>query len=119
MDNPKNYPPPVASMTLDGELTVHSVFNPDNIDEDGLKEAREKQERPFEGTFDIEKYMKSPTQCGFCGSGDIDGGFMEADGGTASQKVLCSNCGAEWQDYYELKGVSDVYAPDGTFIGNV
>jgi len=69
--------------------------------------------------FDIENYMKSPSQCGFCGSGDIDAGFFDADSGTGVTKVKCDNCGAEWQDYYELKGVSDVYAPDGTYIGNV
>lgn len=69
--------------------------------------------------FDIEKYLVSPSRCGFCGSSDIDAGFFEADDGTGITKVKCDNCGAEWQDYYRLTGVGDVYAPDGTYIGDV
>lgn len=67
--------------------------------------------------FDTEKYLKNSSRCMFCGSSNIEGGFVDIDGRVAAQPVRCE-CGAHWQDIYELKEVDDVHAPDGTFIGS-
>jgi uncharacterized protein (DUF983 family) len=46
--------------------------------------------------------------CPYCGSGAIDGGFIEIDEGTASQKVGCNECDREWIDLYTLTGMLEV-----------
>lgn len=43
-----------------------------------------------------------------CNSDDIEGGFIETDQGTASQKITCNNCGWTWRDVYTLTSVEDV-----------
>ncbi len=79
--------------------------------------------RNDDGTAIIEKgysqedYLKASSNCLLCGSDEIEGGFVEIDGNSATQKVSCFNCGGSWVDVYELKGVADALAPDGTSLG--
>lgn len=45
-------------------------------------------------------------QCPSCKSTDMDGGNLDADGAHVFQKILCNDCGAEWDDRYKLEGIS-------------
>lgn len=47
-------------------------------------------------------------RCPSCGSSDVEGGFVNIDGGTASQAVCCGECGAGWSDTYTLMGYADL-----------
>ena len=40
--------------------------------------------------------------CPFCGSPQIEGGFVEIDAGKALQEIGCTECHESWQDVYEL-----------------
>lgn len=52
--------------------------------------------------------------CPYCGSGNLDGGFVEIDGGGASQTVRCLDCYRSWTDLYTLTEIlPDVEASDG------
>jgi transposase-like protein len=42
--------------------------------------------------------------CPFCGSHDIEGGFVEIVDGGAYQELSCHACGKGWNDEYELVG---------------
>lgn len=53
-----------------------------------------------------EKYLKSPGHCPHCGSTDISGGPLEADG-DVWQVITCENCNAEWTDVYKLVAVEN------------
>jgi hypothetical protein len=53
-------------------------------------------------------YLKHDGQCPRCGSGDINGGFIEVDGAGASQEVSCNDCNAKWIDLYKLVGYQKV-----------
>lgn len=52
----------------------------------------------------LRKYARNSNRCPFCG-GEIEAGDLDADGPTAWSDVRCLNCGAEWQDVYELVAV--------------
>jgi len=43
-----------------------------------------------------------PGKCIFCGSGDIEGGFIEIEGKKAYQKMWCLACENPWEDVYVL-----------------
>ena len=52
------------------------------------------------------EYVKrGGTRCLFCGGQGIEGELVDVDAGTATQRVSCADCGGEWTDCYELKGV--------------
>lgn len=51
------------------------------------------------------------TQCPICGSTAIEGGSMNADGGSAWGSCSCGECGAEWRDVYHLKEVEMISYP--------
>ena len=53
----------------------------------------------------IEEYLAAPTLCPFCKSPEIEGHSWEA-GETASQEMLCLECGFEWQDIYVLSSIT-------------
>lgn len=56
-----------------------------------------------------EQYVaKGGCQCPVCGSGDISGGPVEVDAGTAWQEIFCSACQASWNDMYKLVGYGDL-----------
>jgi hypothetical protein len=48
------------------------------------------------------KYLKAPSTCPFCNSGNISGDSWEAQSGQAWQEVECRDCGKEWHDIYQL-----------------
>lgn len=54
--------------------------------------------------IDNEAYIKSPNKCPLkeCRSDDITGSSVEIDGAFATQEVTCNECGAEWEDTYQL-----------------
>lgn len=43
--------------------------------------------------------------CPFCGGEDLDGHGVNIDSGTASQEVMCTDCGQGWFDIYTLTNV--------------
>lgn len=55
-----------------------------------------------------EQYIKDPGQCPVCRSTEIEGGFVEIDNGTASQRVSCNDCDAVWTDTYTLTGYTEL-----------
>ena len=56
-----------------------------------------------------EEYIETGgTSCPFCGSGEIEGGFVEVNGGSAHQKIRCLLCGEEWHDIYKLIDIERV-----------
>ena len=44
--------------------------------------------------------------CPFCGSHDIEGGFIETNEGRATQPMNCHICGEDWIDYYRLVDIA-------------
>lgn len=54
----------------------------------------------------LEHYLKSGgVSCLFCGSGEIEGGFITIEQGSATQSIICLDCEAEWDDRYKLTDV--------------
>lgn len=54
------------------------------------------------------KYLKRSHQCLNCGSDDIEGDFVEVDGGGASQDITCLKCYSSWTDVYILTDVENI-----------
>lgn len=53
-----------------------------------------------------ESYIQSGgARCPFCGSEDLDGHGVNIDSGTASQEMMCTDCGQGWFDIYTLTNV--------------
>ena len=48
------------------------------------------------------------TRCPICGSDNISGRSVQIDGNDAWQDVSCFECEAEWEDLYQLMGVTIV-----------
>ncbi len=48
------------------------------------------------------EYLNSSHLCPACGKGNVEGGPVEIDEGTALQEVSCIDCGADWNDHYKL-----------------
>ena len=44
--------------------------------------------------------------CPFCGSSDIEGGFVETDAGRATQPISCLTCDQHWTDEYVLAAIT-------------
>lgn len=67
------------------------------------------------------EYVRSGyTRCPICSSEDINGDRVEIDGNGAWQKVSCVDCGAVWEDLYQLMGVNIVsfgYGDSKVFLG--
>lgn len=54
----------------------------------------------------FQKYVSSGgNECFNCHSSDLSGSEVEMDTGWASQHITCQECGAEWDDEYELTNV--------------
>lgn len=54
---------------------------------------------------DEEYVNKSGNVCPFCLNENIEAEkYAQIDGASASQEVICNDCGEEWVDVYELKG---------------
>jgi len=54
-------------------------------------------------TSQCKEYIrKGGVTCPYCGSYDLQGGFVEIDQGTAKQPMTCLACSKSWHDYYEL-----------------
>ena len=47
------------------------------------------------------------TACPFCGSEQLDGGFVEIDGGHAYQPMSCLEGGKQWSDVYVLDDMEE------------
>lgn len=55
-----------------------------------------------------EKYIaQGGTRCPYCGSEDLDGKGVQIDRGTATQEVMCTDCGNGWTDIYVLAHAED------------
>lgn len=68
---------------------------------------------PFEDEADlkgagIQEYVeRGGPYCPFCGSDKVQTtSQVDVDAGTAAQDVECEKCGREWQDLYDLVGIS-------------
>lgn len=60
-----------------------------------------------------EEYVaKGGGVCPHCGSGDITGGFVDIEGGTATQRCTCNDCSEEWIDGYKLVKCDRVYTEE-------
>ena len=55
-----------------------------------------------------EEYVKSDRRCPFCGSDQIEGGFVEIDSHGAHQTVGCIECHKSWIDEYVLVGYTEM-----------
>ena len=40
------------------------------------------------------------TECPYCGSDEVEGGFIEVDGDHARQKMSCSRCLSMWNSVF-------------------
>ena len=56
---------------------------------------------------DAEYVAKGGGVCPKCGSDQVERDAVDVDGPSASQKVWCLNCDAEWRDVYQLSGYTD------------
>ena len=54
------------------------------------------------------EYLASLSHCPFCDSDQIEGGFLEMDGSSAWQPVVCNDCGKGWNDIYNLVGYEEI-----------
>jgi len=55
-------------------------------------------------------YLANSSNCPYCHSPDIGGGFVEIDGDTAWQRITCNNpsCSESWDDIYSLSDIQEV-----------
>ena len=58
----------------------------------------------------------SLNRCPRCGSGSLDGGFVEVDGRYAWQRVRCGECGLSWVDTYRFDNASYFEDEDGSDV---
>jgi len=57
----------------------------------------------------IKDYVRQGgTICPYCGSREIEGGTMDADGDYVWCVVDCNNCHMQWQDSYRLVGLIEM-----------
>lgn len=75
---------------------------------------------PSHGPMSDEQYLAypEPNCCPCCGSDEIEGDSVEIDGREALQECSCSECGAEWEDHYQLSRYNLTYAGSGASPGN-
>lgn len=52
-----------------------------------------------------QQYLKNPSRCPYCGSGDIIGGHIEVDSAEAWQTIECEDCLRSWNDIYTLTNI--------------
>lgn len=73
-----------------------------------------------QGPMTDEQYLAypEPNCCPCCGSDEIEGESIEIDGREALQDCSCSECGAEWEDRYQLARYNLTYAGNGAAPGN-
>lgn len=60
--------------------------------------------------LDKERYIQhGGVSCPFCGSEDIEGGFVETSEGYAFQPITCKEegCGKKWKDIYILSDLEE------------
>jgi formate dehydrogenase maturation protein FdhE len=64
--------------------------------------------------FMIQNYLKDPNSCPCCGSDDIRG-VQDEDWttDTATRRILCNMCHAEWFEHFKLTTISDLKVYDG------
>ena len=61
-------------------------------------------------TLTQKEYIESEgLACPVCKlKGNAEGGSVDIDGGAAYQNCNCTECGAEWTDYYQLAGFDNL-----------
>lgn len=58
--------------------------------------------------IDKQKYVnEGGSKCPNCGGTDFDSSRVQVDLGGCWQHVRCEKCNAEWDDVYELTGISN------------
>lgn len=69
---------------------------------DTVVEKKSEPSNPFEA-----RYLEGGgSLCPFCESNDIEGrDVLQAEGETASQRVICNDCDKQWYDIYTLTGI--------------
>lgn len=56
-----------------------------------------------------EEYLENGgTRCPVCGSDHLSGEQFEAEPGSASQLIICNDCGSSWSDVYTLSGITNI-----------
>ena len=53
-------------------------------------------------------YLDDSQFCPYCGSSCIDGGFVQVDGKSAYQTIVCHQCSKEWNDIYILTIIEEM-----------
>lgn len=75
---------------------------------DENSDARRLQQEPHKAPMTPQEYVREHKGgiCPVCRGMDFEGHFVEINGDTATQEVTCNNpdCGASWNDIYELSG---------------
>jgi predicted Zn-ribbon and HTH transcriptional regulator len=59
----------------------------------------------------LQRYVKNPDFCPYCEQPVIEADRFDVEGRIAWQAVRCNECGAEWNDVYELVAVEKVEIP--------
>ena len=54
------------------------------------------------------QYLQDDNCCPWCLSGNLEPGQIELDGGGASQRIACGDCGKAWWDIYKLAGAQEI-----------
>lgn len=61
---------------------------------------------------DAEYVAAKGLRCPVCGCEQIEGDSTDMGGGSATQEMSCTDCGASWTDHYRLTGYGDLEVED-------
>lgn len=93
-------------------LEHDAVLDPDSandyLDSKAALERVRECRAQMELMTDAEYCKARGTKCPNCRSEDIEGGYMQVDGETAWQDIVCNSCGGHWRDLYSLIGFESV-----------
>jgi transposase-like protein len=57
----------------------------------------------------VDRYIQTGGNfCPFCESANIEGCGRDSDDGYTTQLIVCNDCHAQWQDFYELTAILDI-----------
>lgn len=65
---------------------------------------------------DVDYRLNGYAHCPICGSDQIEGGPVDIQGAYAVQEVGCIECGAQWDDLYNLTGFINLENGDGAEV---
>lgn len=80
-----------------------------------LPDSRPKEPLTEEEEMESNYVKNQGNHCPSCRSANITGGPFDVDGGEATQEMGCDECGASWEDLYNLTGYLNLDIPKKTY----